>query len=179
MDKMISILSLCYCAHIKRAVCLDSCLYDYRLRGDSIMGHQTGKNNVVRINQLAQEVLKHYRQWDDCKLLAEDFSLLYVQIIMDQFVYQLQYVKDPEKYRENVISSLENWPQLRDMIFDQLNNPDVLREYYTPMNRFELIRNAKFLLGGSPTVLKITNWIIRRILNQKERLDRLVLAVKQ
>lgn len=166
--------SLCYCAHIKKVISLDDCLYYYRQRGDSIMGQQTGKNNVVRIEQLAREVQKHYRQSDDCAFFAADFSLLNVQIIMNQFIFQIQYVEDPVKYRENVISSLENWPEIEGMIRHHLQNPAEIRKYYSPVKRFEIIRNAAFLLGGPVEILKVSNWIIQKIRNQRERLERLL-----
>ena len=171
--------SLCYCAHISKAVSLDACLYGYRLRGDSIMGQQMKKNNMDRIERLAQEVLKHYRQCEDCGLLEKSFPLLHFQIIMKHFIFQIQYMEDPEQFREDVISGLDNWPEIRELIQDQLKNKHAVKEYYTPLNRFDLVRNAEFLLGGSPAVLKATNWTIRRILNQQERLDRLMAAVKK
>ena len=171
--------SLCYCAHIRKAVSLDASLYGYRLRGDSIMGQQMRKNNIDRIEQLAQEVLKHYRQWEDCRLLVESFPFLHYQIIMKQFIFQIQYVEDPERFRADVISSLENWPQLREMICSQQAKTDLIREYYSPLNRFDLNRNTAFLLGGSPSMLKITNWVIQKIRNQQERLDRLRSIIKK
>ena len=88
-------------------------------------------------------------------------------------------MEDPEQFREDVISGLDNWTEIRELIQDQLKNKHAVKEYYTPLNRFDLVRNAEFLLGGSPAVLKATNWTIRRILNQQERLDRLMAAVKK
>jgi len=165
--------SLCYCAHISKIISIDACLYNYRQRRDSIMGQQTGKNNVVRIEQLAQEVLKHYRQWDDCRLLADNFAFLHFQIIMNQFIFQIQYVQDPERYRSDVISSLKDWSEIQDIVHWNMVNRSELKTYYSPLRYFEVIRNAEFLLGGPVWKLKGSKWLVQKIRNQKERLERI------
>lgn len=171
--------SLCYCAHISKIVCIDDCLYNYRQRRDSIMGQQTGRNNVVRIEQLAQEVLKHYQQWDDCKLLADHFAFLHFQIMMNQFIFQLQYVSDPEQYRSDVISSLINWSEIQGIIRRNMTNRSEMKKYYSPLQYFEVVQNAEFLLGGSLRKLRVSNRLIQKIKNQKERLKLIMSSVRR
>jgi len=161
--------SLCYCAHAKRILSLDSCLYHYRLRRDSIMGQDARKNNVSRIDKLAQAVLEHYKSCDDCKMLAEDFQFLYFQIMMNQLIYRITLASDHAQFLEE-LAGLSEWCKIRETIQYQMANKRKLAKYYPPLRYFELIRNAEFLLGGSPRVLVISNWIVCKIRNQKERL---------
>lgn len=161
--------SLCYCAHAKRILSLDSCLYHYRLRRDSIMGQDARKNNVSRIDKLAQAVLEHYKSCDDCKMLAEDFQFLYFQIMMNQLIYRITLASDHAQLLEE-LAGLSEWCKIRETIQYQMANKRKLAKYYPPLRYFELIRNAEFLLGGSPRVLVISNWIVCKIRNQKERL---------
>ena len=166
--------SLCYCAHIRKAISLDACLYYYRQRRDSIMGTYTGKNNLDRIEYLAEAVQSHYSRCEDCSLLVQSFPLLHVQILMSQFIFQIQYAADPEKHREEVISSLRNWPQTRKMIHTVQSDKTDIRKYYSSLGRFELNRNMDFLMGGSVAMLKLSRWTVQKIRNQRERLDRIL-----
>ena len=162
--------SLCYCAHAKRIINLDSCLYHYRQRKDSIMRQQTGRNNMSRIHKLAQAVLAHYKNCDDCKALADDFSFLHFQIIMNQFVSQLTNVPDPVQFREEIMADSQPWHEVKIVIQSQLKDKKRLAAYYLPVQYFEVTRNAAFLLGGSSLMLKLSNWIVLKIKNQKERI---------
>ena len=162
--------SLCYCAHAKRIINLDSSLYHYRLRKDSIMRQQTGRNNMGRIQKLAQAVRAHYRNCDDCKALADDFSFLHFQITMNQFVSQLLNVSDPVQFREEIMADSQTWHEVKAVIQSQLKDKKRLASYYSPLQYFEVTRNAAFLLGGSESVLKMSNWIVLKIRNQGERI---------
>lgn len=161
--------SLCYCAHVKRILSLDTCMYHYRLRRDSIMGQNARKNNVSRIDKLAQAVLEHYKSCDDCKMLTEDFQFLYFQIMMNQLIYCITLVSDPTHFWEE-LNQMPEWPKIRDVICTQISNRKRLMKYYSPLRYFELTRNVAFLLGGSSAVLKISNWMVCKIRNQKERI---------
>lgn len=161
--------SLCYCAHAKQIMNLDTVLYHYRQRKDSIMRQETGRNNMGRIQKLVQAVLDHYRTCDDCTLLVEDFQFLHFQIIMNQFISQISNVSDYASFRDEIRAKTSDWDQIRGMIQKQLSDKGKLITYYPPLRYFELTRNASFLLGGSPVVLKISNWFVLKIRNQKER----------
>ena len=165
--------SLCYCAHISRAISLDVCLYNYRHRRESIMGQQIGSNTIPRILELAAEVKKHYASCDDCRDLLEVFSLLRFQILLSQFVFQIQNVSDVVAFRQEVISSLNNWPEIEDLLCQNLKNRDQLRKYYSSLQYVEVVQNAKFLLGGSAKKEAFSIWMIQRIRNQGERIDRI------
>ena len=161
--------SLCYCAHARKIVNLETVLYHYRQRKDSIMGQETGRNNMIRIQKLAQAVYDHYRNCDDCTLLTEDFQFLRFQIIMNQFISQISNISDYVRFRNEIREDTSDWDKIRDMIQNQLADRRKLTAYYSPVRYFELTRNAAFLLGGSPLVLKVSNWIVLKIRNQKER----------
>lgn len=165
--------SLCYCAHASQIQCLDVCLYNYRQRRDSIMGQQTGKNTIPKILELADAVENHYQSCEDCKPLLDDFSFLRFQILMSQFIFQIQSVPNPAQFRQEVIASLPNWPEAAALLRQNLNHRQLLRKYYTALQYMEVIQNAEFLLGGSEKKEKFSIWLIQRIRNQGERLDRI------
>ena len=165
--------SLCYCAHVHRIVSVDECLHYYRQRRDSIMGQQAGKNNIARIEQLIQEVRKHYLQWEDCRYLTETFDFLHFQILMNQFVFGMQFAPDPAAYRETVISSLDDWSRLQVLIRKCCADGSRLRACYSWLKRFEIRRNSAFLLGGSVAMVKCANWLVRKIRNQCERMQKI------
>lgn len=163
--------SLCYCAHISRVISLDVCLYNYRQRQDSIMGQQTGRNNIPRILELTAEVKKHYAYCNDCRDLLEDFSLLQFQVLMSQFASQIQYASDHTAFRELVRSSLPNWREVESLLRQNLQNRSVLRKYYSPLRYLEIVQSARFLLGGSAKIEAFSIWMIQRIRNQGERIE--------
>lgn len=162
--------SLCYCAHVRQIRCINACLYNYRQRSDSIMHQETGKNNIVRIHQLAKAVQEHYLRCDDCEFLLEDFDFLHFQILMSQFIFQIQYISEYETFRGAVIESLSDWDRVKAMLQKQLADRKKLRSDYTPLRYYELVRNTEFLLGGAAGRLARAKWLIQRIRNQKERI---------
>ena len=95
------------------------------------------------------------------------------QILMSQFIFQIQSVPNPVQFRQEVISSLSNWTEIETMLRQNLNHRQLLRKYYTALQYMEVIQNAEFLLGGSEKKEKCSIWLIQRIRNQGERLDRI------
>ena len=166
--------SLCYCAHAEHIVSIDACLYNYRLRSDSIMGVENTRNNLPRILVLADHVLNYYRQFDDCTLLAENFPRLWYQLIMNQFVYQILNSDAPGDFRAAVIRDFPDWPQVEQRLKAQLADSGFWRKQYSPARYLELTANARFLLGGNVKMMQASNWIVRRIKNQYERINRIV-----
>ena len=67
---------LCYCAHSRKIMCIPDSLYLYAIREDSIMGRDSVKLNIGRMNELAKAVLSHFEQWEDCSLFVERFPTL-------------------------------------------------------------------------------------------------------
>lgn len=164
--------SLCYCAHAERIVSLDACLYNYRLRSDSIMHSQTPRNNLPRILALADSVLEYYNRFEECRLLRDNFDRLRYQIFMNQFMYQILNAEDQLSSRETIIRELPDWDNLSDMLKRQLKDNSFWKKHYSSIRYFELRANTEFLLEGNLQKFKVASWIVQRIKNQYERLGK-------
>lgn len=164
--------SLCYCAHADRVVSIDDCLYNYRLRSDSIMGVENTRNNLPRIMALADSVLAYYSQFDDCTLLCREFPRLWYQMVVNQFVYQILNVEDQEAFRKVIVRDVPDWDAFAAALKQQLADKAFWKKQYSRVRYLELTSGVRFLLGGSLGGFKACGWIVRRIKNQYERLDK-------
>ena len=152
--------SLCYCAHAEKIRCIDECLYNYRIREDSIMGVQQTRSNLGRICKLADTVLSYYRRFDDCSLLVESYAGIYYHLIAGQFTYQMWASGlQPQEYRELVRQEVTDW----DYMEDQLRT--YLASKHCPRGRkeAELRANVLFLLGGSEFMLRLRCKLLRML----------------
>lgn len=155
--------SLCYLAHADRIACLDECLYYYRLRDDSIMGVQHTKSNLGRLHVLTQTVLKWYRQFDDCSLLAERFDELYYRLMAGQFLFGLwSSGMEPAAYRKLVREEVRDW----DLMAQKLRSYMKTHKKNETLEDAELRTHVQFLLGGSELLLRLR---CRGIRIRKER----------
>ena len=166
--------SLCYCAHVEHIISLDECLYNCRLRTDSIMGVQNTRNNLPRIMLLADSVLEYYNQFEDCALLRENFGRIWFQIFMNQFMFQILNVEDQQSFRETIIRDLSDWDALSDILKQQMKDTLFWKKQYSFVRFFELHANVEFLLHGNLRKFKLSCWLVRRIKNQYERFGQLV-----
>ena len=164
--------SLCYCAHADRIVSLEDCLYHYRLRSDSIMGVQNTRNNLPRIQVLADCVLEYYNRFSDCVLLRENFTRLWYQIYMNQFMYQILNVEDPLSFRDTIIREIPDWEQTAQVLRQQRKDSGFWRKRYSLVRYSELASNTDFLLEGNLRKFAVSGWIIRKIKNLYERMDK-------
>lgn len=164
--------SLCYCAHAEQIVSIDACLYHYRQRSDSIMRVQNARNNLPRILLLADSVLEYYSRFEDCSLLRDNFHRLWYQIFMNQFMYQILNVEDPLAFRQEIIRDLPDWETLSRRVKQQWKDTAFWKKQYSFVRYLEIRANVEFLLEGNLRKFTISNWIVRRIKNQYERLGR-------
>ena len=163
--------SLCYCAHAEKIISIDACLYNYRQRENSIMHEETGRNNLERINKLADAVLEYYSKFEDCKGLVDDFSFLRFQIFMSQFIFLSKYAQSLSEFRKSVITGVSDWPKIEKLLHDQMAKRKKWKKYYSPVSYYELISNVEFLLDGHEKKVSHANWIVRKIKNLQERID--------
>lgn len=164
--------SLCYCAHAEHIVSLEDCLYNYRLRSDSIMRVQGARNNLPRIQMLAECVREYYNRFEDCALLRENFDRLWYQIIMNQFMYQILNVEDQVSFRDTIIREIPNWDQVSQMLKQQRKDASFWKTQYSFVRYLEIRANAEFLLEGNYRKFSISKWIVRKIKNLYERMGR-------
>ena len=154
--------SLCYCAHMTQAKYVDECLYYYRQREDSIMGVQRKNSNIHRINELGKEVLNHYRQCEDCKLLADKFPVIHMQIMAGEVISEVWSSRfEPEEFQRLARETVQDWDFLEQQVRSALRSADLIR-YIRPVGRvFELRAHAAFLLGGSWKALRMKSALLR------------------
>lgn len=154
--------SLCYCAHMTRAKYMDECLYYYRQRDDSIMGVQRKNSNIHRINELGKELLNHYRQCQDCKLLADKYPVIHLQIMAGEVISEVWSSRfEPAEFQQLSRETVRDWDFLELQLRRALRSPDLIR-YVRPAGRvFELRAHAAFLLGGSWKVLRLKSALLR------------------
>lgn len=154
--------SLCYCAHAANISCMDKILYNYRLRENSIMGVQKKHNNIGRINELTKEVLAHYRQHDDCRMLVDQFSLVYTQIIIQQFINQLWTSGiEPVAFQKMTRETVEDWQFLEQYLKNATERRDLALQLGSLERTIVLRSHAEYLLGGSWTKLRIVCKLVR------------------
>lgn len=156
--------SLCYCAHASKICCMDRIFYNYRLRDNSIMGVQKKRNNIGRINELAKEVLAHYRQHDDCRMLADQFDLVYTQIVIQQFINQLWTSGiDPIVFQKETRETVSDWDFLERHIKSAAGRRDLPVQLGSSERAIVLRSHAAYLLGGSWTKLRVACKLVRII----------------
>jgi len=165
--------SLCYCAHAEKIISISDCLYNYRQRRDSIMGQQTVRNNMDRICLLADAVEAHYENSEDCIELADNFSMIRYQILMNQAGFQLLNVPDQSAFRQELMEKLGCWPEISDLLKEKNKSRGEWKAYYSPLRYYEVIQNTKFLLDGNVERWKRSAWLIQKIRNLQERIDRI------
>lgn len=139
--------NLCYCAHVERVLSLPDCLYCYRKRSDSFIASQNQKCNIGYFYALTKELEVYYRQFEDCKLLVDDFSLLRYQLLVEQFSYQLWISgMTPREFRKATIAGISDWDILKKEICENLRR-DVLKPYYNDRRNSEIKCHVRFWLG--------------------------------
>lgn len=139
--------SLCYCAHANKILCLPDCMYNYRQRADSIIGSQVQKCNMGRFYELTKELEAYFRQFEDCKMLTDDFSTLRYQLLVEQFSYQLWISgMTPREFRKATIAGISDWDILKKEICENLRR-DVLKPYYNDRRNSEIKCHVRFWLG--------------------------------
>lgn len=154
--------NLCYCAHASKIVCLDTVLYNYRMREDSIMGVQKRRNNIGRINELGKAVLSYYSQFEECKILVGQFDLIHTQIIVGQFINQFWTSGiDPLEFQRETWETVEDWDFLERNLRSAVRSKKRIFKIGSLEYGLQICSHIKFILGGSWTALRIKCKLIR------------------
>lgn len=147
---------LCYCAHAKSIRSIDVCLYNYRIRGTSIMGQQKGKLNIGRYNELGKAVLEHFQKWEDCSLLVENFYTIHYMIVMAHFLgtYQISGLSAPE-FKKLAVENIQDWDFYEFQLKKQLKNWRKSRPGFSEADYMEQLCYAYYMLYDFYTIHKI------------------------
>ncbi len=161
---------LCYCVHAERVVSIADSLYCYSIREDSIMGCDSMKLNIGRMNELAKMVLGHFCKWEECKMLVEHFPVIYYLIIDNAL----------SKVMQNTKLSLQ---ELRQMVRNDIGDCSF---FDTQMEKLPSCRNSlclvfsgsqteerisiiRYLIDGNYTALRIRNRLIYKFADFLDR----------
>lgn len=157
---------LCYSAHVKRFLSIDSLLYYYRQRDNSIMGCDAVKLNVGRMNELAKEVLNHYSIYDECRELINIFPVIHYMIV-NSVISKYQQVKQIGVY------------DLRKDIFDDLTDKDFFIEQLKKVKKYRKLLYPVYDKGKTELALnEVQYYLDNRYLMMKIRQANLKLVMK-
>ena len=159
--------SLCYLAHACRIRSISDSLYHYRIREDSIMGEQQARSNLGRISLLGKTVCRWYQNFDDCRLLTEQFNTIYYHLIAGQFLFSMwsSGVK-PSQYRKLVREEVRDWDDMEQQLRQYLKEAGPQNS----LEQRELRAHVYFLLGGPELLLRLRcRWIRIRKNRRKDR----------
>lgn len=152
---------LCYCAHVSCVGSIADSLYYYVKRDDSIMGQDSVKLNVGRMNELAKEALAFFERCSDCQDLIRHFPIIHYLIVDNVFRTALyRNVKPIEAFRNDVLEDISDLHFFRCQMKQLPRYYKQLNRLY-PMNRVaERISLVRYLLNGSMFAYRVRNKLI-------------------
>ena len=149
----------CYIFHARRIIAIESCLYHYRIRQESIMRVQSKRLNVGRMNELAKEVLRFAERFEDCRLFVERFQTLFY-FIMVMPVRNAQKILNgymTAQIRERVLDDIQDLG----FFYQQLGDPRTLEsdflEIFSDFDTTARIAYLRYYIHGSRMRLLIEN----------------------
>lgn len=148
---------LCYCSHVRKVVSIDKCLYNYLVRGDSIMGVQSKKLNIGRMNELSKSVLEYWNRFEDCKQLVERFPLAHFMITDNVIAQAPKIFSDLSlpQLRRNIMEDITDISFFRANIKQIFNYRKYLFKIYSRSVAYEKLSFVAFLLIGSSALLRV------------------------
>lgn len=152
--------SLCYCAHINKIIYIPECLYHYTIRDNSIMGTDSSKINIGRMNELSKAVKAHYERSADCAALLKVFPIIHY-FIVDNSIQQMMKAGCPtrelrKRIQENVrdyqyfTAQLKQFPKHKKTIYQITNS----------WKATDSLNTCRYILSGSYTALRIRNRLL-------------------
>lgn len=155
---------LCYCAHAENILSIDDCLYNYRMRDDSIMGVQQKKVNIGRFYLLSNSVQEFFGKFDDCGLFLDNMDIIRAQIILKQAASELwTSALPPKAFRDAVWESVSDKQALKCQLKEAIKRKDMYEKIGSVADALDMKAHARFLLGGSWTVLRAQCKLVRII----------------
>lgn len=149
---------LCYCSHAHKIVSIPSRFYCYRQRTDSIMGQDSVKLNIGRMNELAKSTLDHLLKYDDCDLLAHNFPIIHFLIIDNVFSRALGRNKLPLwEFRNNVWEDIGDTEFFNRQIRLLPKYRNDLVSIFSASQAAEKLSLIRYLRDGNLTALRLRN----------------------
>ena len=161
---------LCYCAHAKRIVSIDKSLYSYSIHEDSIMGRDSMKLNIGRMNELAKMVLAHLCKWEECKMLVKHFPVIYYFIIDHVMSKAMQNNKlSLQKFRQMVREDIGNCSFFDTQMKRLPSCRDSLYLFFSGSQTEERISIMRYFIDGNYFALRIRNRFIYKFSDYLDR----------
>lgn len=161
---------LCYCAHAERVVSIANSLYGYSIREDSIMGRDSMKLNIGRMNELAKMVLAHFCKWEECKMLVEHFPVIYYLIIDNVMSKVMQNSKlSLRELRQMVRNDIGNCTFFDTQMEKLPNCRNSLCLVFSGSQTEERISIMRYFIDGNYTALRIRNRFIYKFSDYLDR----------
>ena len=155
--------NLCYCAHVRKLIVLDKCLYNYRIHSGSVM-HQNEKKRKLNIsNELSKAVLHYYQQFDDCQMLVQDFHTIHYMITASRVMqdYRNTGVSACE-YRRIMRGEMADLPFFEEQMSKQLRTPEELKPMVSRWDMLEQLAFIRYLIDGREKDFRVRTKILNR-----------------
>lgn len=147
--------SLCYCAYVKRIVCIDNALYYYYQRDGSIMRQEKTVLNAGRMNELGKAVLKYYETEPVDPSLIRAFPVIFY-FIMENVIsrYKKNHALTINQFRNLLINDIDDFAFYSAQMHGLRKNRKLLRLIYSAYQTEERIDVAEFNVDGNVFLLK-------------------------
>lgn len=148
---------LCYCAHSRKIIGITNCLYHYRIRESSIMGKDSIKLNVDRMNELSKAVKRHYKKFDDCKALLNVYPIIHYLIIDNVLKRAIRNGMSMRELRKRVYFELQDKEFFILHLKKACLSNQMFYETMDAWNATDRLNTCKYLIDGSYNKLRIRN----------------------
>lgn len=153
--------SLCYCLHTEKILCIEDSLYYYRIRENSIMGQESVKLNVNRINELGKAVQNYYEEHGASTYIINNFAAIHF-VIIDNIISGYQKVKQlPLKgLRKHIIEDIDDYEFFRTHLLKVHRMKKLLQPAYSSRLRFAECNNTvKYILDGKYSAAVVRKYV--------------------
>ena len=152
---------LCYCAHVKKIKCISGCYYNYMQRKDSIMGEQSRRLNIGRMNELVKAVKLYFEESPNCQKIVEVIPIIHFWIIKDMINTALKHklVTWRTVYKA-VLGDVDDIKFFKNQLRKLHGFKRFLEKYYSGSQVAEDLSLARYLVNGSYFGLRVRNRLI-------------------
>lgn len=150
---------LCYYSHCEKIKVLNTCLYDYYLRNDSVT-HISAEANSIYFGEkvdLSKAVRQHFEKYADTQLFVKYFSIIHY------FIFEAEIKQEESKgnfsaLRERILDDIQRKSDIQFFI-DEMKRfctySNLLKCYYSSIQVYEKNARAKWLLTGKSFWYKV------------------------
>ncbi len=155
--------NLCYCAHVRKLIVLDKCLYNYRIHSGSVMHQNEKKRNLNRFNELSKAVLQYYQQFDDCQMLVQDFHTIHYMITASRVMQDYRNTGlSACEYRRIMRGEMADLPFFEEQVSKQLRTPEELKPMLCRWDMLEQLVFIRYMIDGREKDFRIRTKILNR-----------------